>query len=955
MSNRTFADRELVLDSVGDDFERFVFEALSASFAQGGMVRRLGRGRDGAIDIVAESDGKTTIIECKHVGDCKYKTARERWKGVQRNLSRYLPKLAANPKRSPNSPYRFWLDPSRPVRHYLFCVSAILTNNEARALAREIQEFFNALASKPGLDVLDALGSCPDSIEVKSWDNFEEELNARPALAYRWFGGLPNGARLLNTNISSANTFHGFLFSSKLPFFSRSQFMDDVGITGLVAEDLLVKNLEHGNSTNGLVITGPGGVGKTRLSLEIGKRLQKKGWLAISLNRQADGESVSGVLRQYRSTAKVVFTLDYAEAASALDMIAEAVRQGGEDGGGHEVRLVVTCRASAFHTVQDTLADFYPDNVKLGSGNSTETAYLTWVVSKILNHGDISDAAKIERICGNTPALAAFALFLFSNHRDRFEEQFAGLHRMIDFQSWARRRIDAITGSGPDATRNLKDLADLSLSFPLPLEQRNRIVDGGGRLALLLDKLEVDRWVEPSDDHLIASHDVLTDSIAARWLIETPGAATTRVTDALRRAASAFRFETAVRVIDRLAAHPSFATMDGAEVIRRLASTVPQAVVENSYLLMVGRMLSEDEKIQLLHDLKFLRDAVTDDRLLDGPVSGVAEYASTLSLSHPVRHLASVLQPILDRAVEHPHRSNIVLRRAYTLFPDRYRPNMLAKIDAEVTASDTHFLIARMLRSGESPQAVLEQTMKWLEIRGRSDSKAVFVYKAWLDAGGSADDIRAKLFAWIHLWRHDERAVYLSKTVSEFNDLPDDVLIDLAVWSEYFSENEDAIYRISRVSRYLPSKEISDAAIAAIRRSGVIVLLALRRRGVSDDPNLHRAIGSLLTSFAKQRNEPAWGVLVSYLLSGFVADGQVFCRGSVLWASPYLLHAIASALRAGMLHMNKNSEALAAFADWLRESSESPEHRGTAIGFLRFLQHEFPSELWDAKKNCFSD
>src|SRR3546814_11457593 len=110
MSNRSFADRELILETDGYDFEQFVLEALSASFMQQGLLRRLGRGRDGAIDIVSESSGETTIIECKFVGDLKYESKCARWREVADRLSRNLADLATQPDRSPNSPYRYWLD-----------------------------------------------------------------------------------------------------------------------------------------------------------------------------------------------------------------------------------------------------------------------------------------------------------------------------------------------------------------------------------------------------------------------------------------------------------------------------------------------------------------------------------------------------------------------------------------------------------------------------------------------------------------------------------------------------------------------------------------------------------------------------------------------------------------------------------------------------------------------------
>ncbi len=67
-------------------------------------------------------------------------------------------------------------------------------------------------------------------------------------------------------------------------------------------------------------------------------------------------------------------------------------------------------------------------------------------------------------------------------------------------------------------------------------------------------------------------------------------------------------------------------------------------------------------------------------------------------------------------------------------------------------------------------------------------------------------------------------------------------------------------------------------------------------------------------------------------------------HGDALEAS--FVYAVASALRADMLNVNRDAEALAIFADWLREAPESPEFIGMGAGFLKYLRHEFPSQVW---------
>lgn len=1167
-------------DDNGYDFERFVLEALSGDDARCGLVRRLGRGRDGAIDMVSENDGETTIVECKYVGDQSYKTARARWREVQARLSEHLPKLAAQAEASPSSPYRFWLDLDRPVRRYVFCASALMTNLEARSLGREIQAFFAGLASEPGLAVLAGLGAAPDAIEVKSWDDLETSLNAHPALRYRWFGGLPYGARLLESERAQSKGFHRFLHETTLPFFPRSEFMAETGLSGLASEDQILEKLEGDQPAAALIVAGPGGVGKTRLCLELGRRLQDRGWLVVGLTRGADDDTIRSVLQAHHESIRAAFILDYAEATRALDRIAEAVREGGE-GGGHRVRLLASCRASAMRTVEDAFVDLHrPDPVRLASGGLEEDRYTTWVTRRILEHGGLPDVENIARVCGATPALAAFATFLHSTDRDRFDAQFSGLHETTDFHTWAQRRIDAITGAGTASDADLRQLADLALSLPLALDQRDVLIDGGGRVADLLGSLELDHWLEPDSGTLVAAHDVLTDSIAARWLLDAPGAATTRVTDALRRAANAWNLEAALGVLDRLAVHPSFGELDGAEAVRRLFQVNEEAVLGAAHALLSGLLLDQEAKIRLLNDLPSLRDTVAANRALDGPVSALAEHAAQLPPEHPLRSLAMILKPLLDLAVVHPHPSNIMLRRAYTLFPDHYRSAVRTRIDAEPTASDTHFLLVRMLRSGEPPDALWHRLERWLDNRGATDVKASFIYKSWLDAGGEVEPIReqalawlathgglpearfvykswldagggvelireqvfawlanhgglpeaefvytswldngggiepvreqalawlathsrlpeasfvykgwlnaggefepireqalgwlathgghpeaqfvykcwldskgeidlvqdqvlawfttygglpearflyqgwldagggvglvqeqvlawlskhavlqeasfvykswldagggiepvrdqtmawlakhgglpeaefvyrswleaygplepikAYLFAWLHAWRQDARAVFLTKAISQLDDLPDDVLVDLAVWAERNCEDEDAIFRVSRISRYLKYRSLSDGSFTAIRRAALAVLRACSRREMPDEDLYRMSVGILLTNLCICPNDPGPGALSTYALSSFVADGSVFRPGSELNSDPYLLHSVAAGLRAGMLDTSRDAAGLEQFVGWLRSLEDAEE---AIAGFRVLLGDGFESVL----------
>jgi hypothetical protein len=747
-----FADRLLRGDSDGDAFELFAIDAISGVQPSTLPFRRLARGRDGAVDIIIEADGDTTVCECKFIGDGEFETARARWREVAKRLRKHLPELAADPSDSPNSPYRFWLDQARPIRRYVFGVTARLTNLEAGALSDEIRELFRSLSADPALSLLRHLAEDDGAVQVLSWDHFAAILEGRPALTFKWFGGLPTGARLLATEREAAKGFRAFLYGGTLPFFSREAFLiatrQRIGADGLDAEETIVAELAGEQPAAGLIVAGPGGVGKTRLSLELAHRLEERGWLPILLSQVSDDTTIRQIIARHRDAARLTFVLDYAEAAASLARIADAVRVCGDEGG-HRVRLIVTCRASALHAVADALLDLSPRTVHLGAAESLSAEYAAWVCGQILRQRNLPDIEGLTRICSGVPALAAFAVFLHDKHPEQFDAQFTALHETTDFDSWCRRRVGLLCQGSPDHLQDRRLLADLALSLPMPIAYRDRMVDVRQRSGALLEKLEADRWIEHASDHVVPAHDVLTDALAAQWVFTVQSTANSLVRDALRRAITANRLVRALRVLDRLAAHPGFAWLDGGAIARELLQADEDQALLAAPALLGGRLLNEAAKLLLLRDFPSLRSAAAKSPSTFAAVSTLAEFVAELATDDPMRLAADALYPILDAAIAVTSWSNIILRRAYRLSPARYRVQLLGNIDIHPFSSQTHFALVALLRAGEDPSTLSTRVQHWLSARGASDLKASFVYQAWLDAKGDLAVVAPHVPGWI--------------------------------------------------------------------------------------------------------------------------------------------------------------------------------------------------------------
>ncbi|WP_125777297.1 tetratricopeptide repeat protein [Antribacter gilvus] len=87
------------------------------------------------------------------------------------------------------------------------------------------------------------------------------------------------------------------------------------------------------------LVTGPGGIGKTRLAQELQTRTETAGWECRNLRSGAEAEAL-GVLRRVHGDVPVLFIVDYAE--NRDDAIAELVRQAHRDHG--TVRILLLAR-----------------------------------------------------------------------------------------------------------------------------------------------------------------------------------------------------------------------------------------------------------------------------------------------------------------------------------------------------------------------------------------------------------------------------------------------------------------------------------------------------------------------------------------------------------------------------------------------------------------------------------
>ncbi len=739
-------DPSLAAGELADAFQRFAADVLRSEYP--GLHLYPTGGKDGAIDANAIAEGQCTVFEFKHIGEDEIDSAWGQWKVVAERLWKHLADPSGPTKGQ--GQYFPWYDKGVPIRSYIFCVSSILSNlAQATKLRDEIASFFDKLAAERShLSHLDKL-----KVQILDWQEFDRRVQDQPHLRFRWFPReRPLGLVPLDA-AAKPSGFRDYLTRERLPYYSLShhlQLLPPPAGVKIVGEEELRDYLESGTST-GLVITGSGGVGKTRLILELGWQVLERGWTVLRVHERLRPGALDVLTSKIAPGARVLLLVDYIETQRDFVELANELT---ERNNTYNLRLhfIANCRSSYYHILEGAVDHVRVDlSPAVGAEAEWYEGHRRATVRHILEQGGIEPDERHIEVCRDVPVLAVFMAFLKAAQRGPWLEE---LLAEKDFGQWVSRRIRRTLGGG-DIDR---DLAHLIALFPMTHPVFRDLYSNHGPL---LQRLAADGWVEQVDTelsdenrHWLTVHDVLADRIVLSYLESIPHTIELFVDELFDRACQHRALRSALTTLQRLVDQPSVASLPWLKILGQRLATDSESWRDTRDILIRTTLLDEPGRLELLNIAPEFWQGAEQEVEFQNAIGWLARWSTKSDSKNLLSESQkNALRTWASKAASHAQSSNYILTSGIRICPEDIREASLAWLRSYSRAFQAHYLLNAWLKAGLPPEDVSSFITDWI-LHYPGHSHQSFLLRAWLDAGGGIEAVREHALAWVG--RHGE-------------------------------------------------------------------------------------------------------------------------------------------------------------------------------------------------------
>lgn len=509
-----------------DAFQQLVGQAVQETLGLRAHVAATA-GRDGSIDIYVEDDAAgerafqgwplPLILECKDHDE----GGRDLAKNIQTGWRTVREKLARQAAAGWPGAFAPWTG----ARAYLYCLSSRLPSQAARDdLRDEILEFFRSLPaeSRPPLA----------AVAVLDWSDLRGWLDRLPRVADAWLGTEVPSIVGHEEFLASLVGFRRYLLPEELPYVAPEP-------DAATHPDRLFERLVEDDSP-GVLLVGVGGVGKTRLAVEVASRAVAAGWRVLHAGAGDSALEVDALAAVvFAQGSRTLVVLDYLDQMHRLDpgalrhrFLPEARRRG------QEVALLAMARPGAAvldHPEWGSLlarVDLTPTRDQVEAIAEEMLASLAPRAEAVLGK------ERLRQLCGRRPILT---LFLARELERRAHEGLLSAEQVADLREgdllrWLRLRLeengimvpvahrllppdpeDAVVAAAAVLAAAPSSRAELTAAAAAALGERS------DQAQPLVDNLAAFGWLEPAPGEWSTAHDVVADEVLEQVLRPRPG------------------------------------------------------------------------------------------------------------------------------------------------------------------------------------------------------------------------------------------------------------------------------------------------------------------------------------------------------------------------------------------------------------------------------------------------
>lgn len=514
-----------------DAFQQLVGDGFKLVFGESAHIIPTS-GRDGSIDIWIEGANSANrklfgmefpvIAECKDHDDTLprfHENVRQGWRSVAERLSE-------NARKGWSGAYSPW----KHAHGYLYCVSGTFRDVHSKLkLESAILEFFRELPD----DVRPPI----ENVRVLDWSDLRAWFDELPVLSDRWLGVGLELILPLHAYFRTLTGFQEYLQEETLPFVPPPPDM-------IFHPSKILDAIESQAGKGGVLIHGPGGIGKTRTAFEVARLAESSGWrvlYALPGEPGIDLETLASAVLSRRQ--KTLIVTDYLDQAHRLDIGAlrrQLLPQSLDQG--TPIAILATSRPGWLIEENIDRDELFSIQIPVEPSAYQRNRIVDQMLEVAAPSAKEAIGRKsIREICGSRPILALLIARELEKVvlRGDWSPDETSKIRKGDLVYWLRRRFteDGILVTAPSSPfrSSVAEPEVLAVAAVLSCTPRERsaLVDAA-RITLgfleaadlinpehIVYTLERLGWIESRQLRLAVVHDVVTDELLDRILFDT--------------------------------------------------------------------------------------------------------------------------------------------------------------------------------------------------------------------------------------------------------------------------------------------------------------------------------------------------------------------------------------------------------------------------------------------------